>query len=119
MATGLIKLSTLSGIADAIRTKGGTETTYKPGEMAAAILGLDLTLDEHAVVYLNYDTVYLYAAKVEDGGTAIDPVAEGLISTPTRDADDDGTTYVYAGWDDLPSGITEEITIVTATYTAG
>ena len=41
MSYGLIKESTLTGIADAIRAKNGASTTYKPSEMAAAIAALD------------------------------------------------------------------------------
>lgn len=37
---GLIERSTLAGIADAIRSQNGQATTYKPSEMAAAILAL-------------------------------------------------------------------------------
>ena len=37
MAQGLITKSNLYGISDAIRAKLGVQTTYKPGQMAAAI----------------------------------------------------------------------------------
>ena len=40
MAIVTINDSNLTAIADAIRTKNGTETTYKPSEMAAAIANL-------------------------------------------------------------------------------
>lgn len=40
MAKGLITYQTLSDIADAIRTKLGTQDTYKPSEMAEAILSI-------------------------------------------------------------------------------
>ena len=40
MSYGLVKESTLTGIADAIRAKNGSTTTYKPSEMAAAIAAL-------------------------------------------------------------------------------
>ena len=37
MANVLVQDTSLTAIADAIRAKNGSETTYKPGEMAAAI----------------------------------------------------------------------------------
>jgi hypothetical protein len=37
MSKGLVEQSSLSAIAAAIRQKNGSATTYKPGEMAAAI----------------------------------------------------------------------------------
>ena len=40
MTKVLITESVLSDIADAIREKNGTETQYKPSEMAAAILAI-------------------------------------------------------------------------------
>lgn len=40
MAYGLIQNTTLQSIADAIRQKNESSDTYKPGEMAAAILGI-------------------------------------------------------------------------------
>ena len=40
MANVLVQDSSLTAIADAIRAKNGTETTYKPGEMASAITAL-------------------------------------------------------------------------------
>ena len=40
MANVLVQDTSLTAIADAIRGKNGTETTYKPAEMAAAIVNL-------------------------------------------------------------------------------
>ena len=37
MSKVLVNETSLSGIANSIRAKNGTETTYKPSEMAAAI----------------------------------------------------------------------------------
>lgn len=41
MSKVLVTESSLSGIAAAIRTKNGTENTYKPGQMAAAIAAIE------------------------------------------------------------------------------
>jgi hypothetical protein len=43
MALGLIDQAVLADIANAIREQNGTATTYKPSEMAAAVLALDGT----------------------------------------------------------------------------
>lgn len=43
MAPGLIDQTVLADIASAIRGQNGTETSYKPSEMAAAVLALDGT----------------------------------------------------------------------------
>lgn len=43
MSKVLVTESYLDNIADAIREKNGTETTYKPGQMAAAIEAIDTT----------------------------------------------------------------------------
>lgn len=84
--------------------------------MADAVLSLEKTSDKNIVVYLDYDNTYLYAMLLQDGGTAIDSVGEGLIDAPTRDADADGTTYTYLGWDSLPESVTDAIMLITATY---
>lgn len=43
MSKGLIERSTVQDIADAIRSKLGVNTTYRPGEMAAAIQSISST----------------------------------------------------------------------------
>ena len=50
--------STLTGIADAIREKGGTTDTYLPSEMAAAIESLTVSDGTS-------DTTYTSAEEVE------------------------------------------------------
>ena len=51
--------STLTGIADAIREKGGTTDTYLPSEMAAAIESLTVSDGSGG------DTTYTSAEEVE------------------------------------------------------
>ena len=53
MANVLVQDSSLTAIADAIRAKNGTETTYKPSEMAAAISALPTGSGGGEVVFKN------------------------------------------------------------------
>lgn len=54
MAKGLVTDTYLSNIADAIRTKNGTETQYKPSEMAAAITNLSTKARPNYVSFCQY-----------------------------------------------------------------
>ena len=54
MAKGLVTDTYLSNIADAIRTKNGTETQYKPSEMAAAITNLSTKARPNYVSFYQY-----------------------------------------------------------------
>lgn len=53
MANVLVQDSSLTAIADAIRAKNGAETTYKPGEMAAAISAIPTGSGGGEVVFKN------------------------------------------------------------------
>lgn len=63
MALELIDQTVLTDIANAIRERNGTETTYKPSEMATAVLALDGT-------------------KAGAGTTVTLPAKTGVISDP-------------------------------------
>ena len=53
---------------------------------------------QYLVSYYDYDgTTLLYEAYVTLGELPVDPVAEGLIETPTRDSTI-STVYTYKGW---------------------
>ena len=67
------------------------------------------------VYYLNYDGEQLYTYTTNAGTTAIDPVATGKISKPTKPGIT-GITYVYTGWDSLP--VVNGNTTITAQYRA-
>ena len=60
MAKGLVTDTYLSNIADAIRTKNGTETQYKPSEMASAISSISTKARPDYVSFYQY------------GGTSLD-----------------------------------------------
>ena len=60
MAKGLVTDTYLSNIADAIRTKNGTETQYKPSEMASAISSISTKTRPDYVSFYQY------------GGTSLD-----------------------------------------------
>lgn len=78
---------------------------------------INITYDSlgYDVNYLNYDGSLLYHTIIATGEKAIDPVATGKISTPTKPSDT-GYTYSYIGWSSLPT-ITSNTTI-TAQYRA-
>lgn len=69
----------------------------------------------YIVTYNNYDGTELYSYAAAAGSTAIDPVATGKISKPTR-PNVAGTTYTYSGWNKLP--VINAPTTITATYTS-
>ena len=71
MAKGLVTDTYLSNIADAIRTKNGTETQYKPSEMASAINSISTKARPDYVSFYRYkgtslDTSWLDTSNVTD-----------------------------------------------------
>ena len=82
--------------------------------------GLTLSYDSDYVVpaykatYVNYDGTVLYETYVDYNELPPNPVALGLISTPTRPADAQ-YIYTYSGWDGIDSAMYSPRTI-TAQY---
>jgi hypothetical protein len=76
---------------------------------------INITYDSIAyhVYYKNYDGTLLYTATTAEGERAINPVALGLIPTPTKPMSN-AATYVFSGWGTLPI-ITQDTTL-TAQY---
>ena len=76
---------------------------------------IEITYDSlaHVVTYVNYDGSFLYETLIADGTKAIDPVALGYISAPTRPSTSNGS-YTFNGWNYIDV-ITGNKTI-TATY---
>ena len=58
---------------------------------------------EFAIKYYSEDTL-LYRQWAIQGASAIDPVADGLISAPTKEGTDD-LHYIFSGWDNLPTNV--------------
>lgn len=58
---------------------------------------------EFAIKYYSEDTL-LYRQWSIQGASAIDPVADGLISAPTKEGMDD-LHYIFSGWDNLPTNV--------------
>lgn len=89
MANVLVQESSLSAIASAIRTKNGTATTYKPGQMAAAVLAIDVN---RPVVIDSADHSERFAVYIDNGrlsfiscGTKLDVTDMFLADASTGD----------------------------------
>lgn len=79
MPNKLYEESSVQAIADAIRAKNGTTTTYKIAEMAAAIDGL-ATVEAHVVTFAE-DVTCAKGSAVELCDTAIqNPAALGMVT---------------------------------------
>ncbi len=72
-------------------------------------------IDQYLATYVNQNGTVLYTTYVDRGSTPPDPVAEGLISTPTI-ASTAQFNFKYNGWDDIESVMLSPRTI-TALYT--
>ena len=76
----------LSAIADAIREKNGTENTYKPAQMAAAISQIskreDVSWHQCPEAVRNYLAAAMAAYPSNDGATIIDQYAPNYINIP-------------------------------------
>ena len=71
----------------------------------------------YLVRYLNYDNTVLYRSVLHEGDDAIDPVAQGLIDAPVR-VGEEGTGYVFSQWDNLPTNVSRNYSIVAQFTTA-
>ena len=71
-------------------------------------------LEEVTATFVNDDGTVLYVAKTEKGGSIQDPVAAGLIETPTKESTIE-YTYTYYKWDTALDAILQDVTIK-ATY---
>lgn len=70
-------------------------------------------ITQYAVKYYN-DTTLLHIEYVETGTAAPDPVANGIISVPTKTGTND-LHYSFSGWDNLPASV-QKTTKVYAQY---
>ena len=100
MAEYLIQDTTLTAIADAIRSKTGSTDTLKPNEFPAAIEGITTgggsSADVRYVTFMN-GTEVLYKKPVAVGDDCVDVLTKGLISTPSKESTAQ-YNYGYLGW---------------------
>ncbi len=79
---------------------------------------LELTYGElvpyYTLTFLQEDGTVLYTQRVRQGGSGVEPVAAGLIPTPTKEPTV-GETFRFAGWDLSLDNITGD-RVVTAIY---
>lgn len=84
----------------------------------AAFPDLDLSygslVPTFAVAFKNWDGTVLSVQHIKQGGSARDPVAAGLIATPTKESTVEAH-YSFIGWDTPYNGIVAD-TVVTAVY---
>lgn len=94
MAKVLVNESSLTGIANAIRSKNGTSDTYKPSEMAAAIEAIEsgggvVEPEEKDVNFYDYDGTRLYSYTLAE--------AQALTALPTP-PEHEGLTFQEWNW---------------------
>lgn len=80
---------------------GQLVVTYDPNKI----------LTQYLVTYANPDGTVLYQTLIDSGNQPINPVAEGLIDTPTREPDSQ-YIYTFIGWTDINIPVTEAKTII-------
>lgn len=109
MADYLIKDTTLSDIADAIRGKTGQSGNINVSDFTEKINGIEtggggFVEGVHFVTFMNHDgTEELYRRPVADGDDCADPVKRGLITEPAK-ASTVQYNYTHVGWSEAPDG---------------
>lgn len=94
MGKVLVNETSLTGIGNAIRSKNGTTTTYKPSEMAAAISAIEtgggvVEVEEKDVNFYDYDGTRLYSYTLAE--------AKALTALPTP-PEHEGLTFQEWNW---------------------
>ena len=116
MALYFIKDTTLTGIADAIRSKTGSAGAIPVVEMAsriAAITGGGTVEGAHTLTFVLEDGT-TYSKPVMHGDTCGDPVALGLFETPTKESTAQ-YEYTYNGWSLTAGGNADSNALVNVT----
>ena len=93
MAKGITDRQHYTDIATALRIKNGEETTYKPSEMAAAILEVECG---NKIVEVNiYDSIGMFLILTDGGAVATGSVTFDENGNPTSLTDDNGNTVNF------------------------
>lgn len=93
MAKVITDSQNYTSIAAAIRAKNGEETTYKPSQMAAAILDIE---GGRKVSEVNiYDASGMFAITYEDGHMVTGSATFDENGLPTNLTDDNGNTVTF------------------------
>lgn len=76
----------------------------------------DLVVDDgsaeiYIVNYKDWDGSILYSMRLAEGDDAIDPIATGAISAPSR-ASDENYSYEFVGWSTLPTNVSRHYQVV-------
>jgi hypothetical protein len=98
MAKGITDSQHYTSIASAIRSKNGEEVTYKPSEMAAAILALVLGEGSEVkkVASVNvYESIGMFVITYEDGTVVTGNATFDENGLPTSLTDDNGNTVNF------------------------
>lgn len=102
MAKGITDSQHYTSIASAIRSKNGEEVTYKPSEMAAAILALVLGegggegSEVKKVASVNvYENIGMFVITYEDGTVVTGNATFDENGLPTGLTDDNGNTVNF------------------------
>lgn len=80
------------------------------------VIEYENTLSEFAVNFYDWDGTVLNTQYVSQGDTPVDPVATGLIPTPTRPTTAEAV-YTFSGWDHELERVTSSGAYYTAVYT--
>ena len=116
MGKAFIQESTLTDIANAIRTKNGTNNTYLPSQMDDAILALPTLTEEQDVNFYDYEGT-LVASYTKAEALALtelpalpDRTSENLTNEGWNLTKQDITDRINLGWDYVAVGCTYHTT---------
>lgn len=116
MGKAFIQESTLTDIADAIRSKNGSNDTYLPSEMADAINDIPVAIEEKDVNFYDWEGTVLYSytksefAELASLPTPPDRTSENLTQEGWNLTKQDITDRINLGWDYVAVGCTYHTT---------